>query len=399
MATKAKQVHIFWIFGNLRQAKAKWKSLCSYIEQHAGVAPNVETIHCGSNPENVTDSQRLSTLKDVIHVLRTKDMFSDRPRILRVVGIPEDYQDLMHYVNVPKPQNLLVFWGPPGYYKLGSKRWISLKPTKIFKFIKSHGKVYEFPIEVASGNEAVTSAVDIAAEKNKILSRDTARLLIRRQGRNLDRLENSIEQLATYQTGKEITSQDVKACCRETFQGTVWEYINSIDKGDHERALAYLQCLYEEEPEVGESFYGILRKVLGALRQHFLFLVLAKDSSGGSINAKLIEEAAKGFKKFTPTQLAQIQNGEAIELSDWFSGAYIKSKISNPGFTRLLGKRKSQLYSALRELLFCTFMARQNSGSEAYLRLCFDVFTLVVCGKISPDQAAMARGHRRKYLV
>lgn len=395
MATK--QTHIFWIFGNLRQANAKWKALCGYIEQHAGVAPNVETVYCGPNPKDVTDSQRLSTMGDVIHVLRTKDMFSTRPRILRVVGIPEDYQDLLHYVDVPTPQNLLVFWGLPGYYKLGSKRWVSLKPTKVFKFIKNHGKVYEFPTEAANENEAVTWAVDVAEEEGKLLTRDTAKLLVRRLGFNLDRLGNSVEQLAIYQADKEITVQDVKACCSETFNGTVWEYINSLDRGDHEKALAYLQRLYEDKPDTGETFYGRLGQILGALRQHFSFLVLAKDASGESVNVKLIEQSAKGLKKFTPTQLAQMQNGETVDLSDWFSGNYVRNKVNNPGFTRVLGHRKSQLYSALRELLFCSFMARQNSGNEAYLRLSLDILTLVLCGKISPLQAAKARGHRRKY--
>jgi len=387
--TKSNQVHIFWIFGNLRQSKAKWNALCDYIEQHAGVAPNVESVYCGSG----TDSSNVSSMKDVVCILRTKDMFSNSPRILRVIGIPEDYQDMLSYVDVPRPQNLLVFWGPPGYYKSGpSKKWNTIKNTKLFKFIKKHGHVFEFPVEAATDNDAVNWVTEIAQEKKKTISRDTAKLLVNRQGRNLDMLDNSVEKLATYQKSREISSQDVKDCCGETFSSTVWEYINSIDRNDCDAALAYLQGLYNEKPEVGSTFYGTLSQLLGALRQHFLFLMLAKDASGNSVNVKLIEESAKEFKKFTPTQLTQICNGEDVTLSDRFSGNYIRNKVNNPGFSKLLGRRKSKIYGLLQELQSCSFAARQNSSNEAYLRMSLDLFTLVACGKITADQAAMARG-------
>ncbi len=388
--TKQKPVHIFWIFGNLRQAKAKWNSLCQYIEQHVGVAPKVETIYCGDTSE--------SSMKDVVFALRSKDMFSDSPRIIKVVGIPEDYNDLLFYTDIPKPHNLLVFWGTPGYYKPGSKKWISLKITKLFKFVKQHGKVYEFPTEARTDSEAITSVIDIAAEKGKELSRETARLVVSRLGRGLDLLESHIEKLATYQTGSKILQADVEACCAKGFYGTVWDYINSLDKGDCGQALSYLQQLYEDKPATGDNFYGVLNKVIGALRQHFTFVTLARDIST-SVNVKAIEESAKGCKKFTPTQLSEIQAGNSPNIPDWFSSGYIRNQINNSNLARLLGQRKSIIYGILRDLLFCAFYCRLNSGNDAYLKLSFDVFTLLACGKINSRQAALARGHCRKYLV
>ncbi len=182
------------------------------MEKNTGSAPNIESLMCGFNAVGIQPSKRWSDTNDVLRVLYNRDMFDDRPRIIKLNGLPEGYTELAGHLEVLDKNNILVVWSPFGYIKPGTKRWITAKTSKLFKLIKSKGSVIELPVEARNNYTAAQWVLEVAIDQNKKIDIETAKYLVSRQGLNLDLLDNSVLKLSTYQNKKEITSEDVDAC-------------------------------------------------------------------------------------------------------------------------------------------------------------------------------------------
>lgn len=389
---KKNKCPIFWIYGNLRQCRQTWNGIVDHVTKQGDVKPDIQIMFGGINPANATPAQRWSTADDVILVLRNRS-FCEGPRITKVCGLPESYTDLSDWFHIINGSNVLVIQSPFGYIKPGSKRWVTAKTSKLFKKVKAEGFLIEHLVEAKNENDAIDWITSLVRESKKEIKRAVAREIIAKEGKNLDTLTNVVGKLCAYQKKKEIVIEDVHECCTAGFlPETVWQFLEDLDYRRDERALAYLQAFYAEgDGEVGESFYGRISKMFGALKQHFQFLMHIKDiCNNRDLNAQLIEGVLADFKKTTPTKIRELQRKEISyeELEPIFSNQYISYNIKKDSIRFAFRKKKSEIYRILAALDNCIYFCRKHSGKDYYLRLCLDVFALVACGRLTPQQAS-----------
>lgn len=393
MAKKTKKNKpVFWVHGNLRQCRQTWDGIVKHVETQAGKKPDIQLMFGGINPVAAPPTQRWTTADDVIFLLQNRSFFDDRPRILKVCGLPESYTELADFFHLVNGSNVLVIQSPFGYIKPGSKQWVTAKTSKFFKKVKAEGFLIEHPVEVKTENEAVAWIMSVIGETKKEIKRAVAEEIVAKEGKNLDTLTNVVEKLCVYQRGKEIIVEDVHACCTGGFQPeTVWQFLEDLDYRRDERALAYLQAFYAEgKGDVGESFYGRISKLFGAIIQHFQFLMFAKDVCGNrDLNVQLMEESLKNFKKTTPTKIRELQLKKITydELEPRFTSQYVGYNARKDSVRFAFCKKKSEIYYIMDALHDCMFLCRKHSSNPACLRLFLDVFALVACGKLTPQQA------------
>ncbi len=386
---------VFWFYGNERQCRKTWNEILAKVQSAYGTEPNVETCFCGFNPQGMRDEHRWTTTNDILHLLSSEDLFDPRPRIIKMRGLPEEYTKLANWLDILHDRNILVIWSPFGYIKPGTKQWITAKTSKLYKEVKRHGKLIEHPVEASDDSAAFEWIREVGKECDKEIEAAGVKSLVRIQGRNLDKLTNCVQKIATYQLGKKVSEADVLACCSEEFYGTVWRYLEDLDYKRHDAALGYLQQFYAEgKGAIGESFYGRVSKFFGAIIQHFQFLLLLKDACGNRLNAQVAEKALSNFKKTSSTKVNRVIAGEmnSSELENRFSSAYLHRNIQSSSVLAAFKRRKSELYRILLEVYYAMFSCRFHSGDEAFIKLHLDVMTLVICGKLNAVQASQMRG-------
>lgn len=381
----------------MRQCSQTFDGIVRHVETQSKKKPNVEIMFGGINPPNATPTQRWNTANDIIFTLRNPNFCDDSPRIVKVIGLPESYTELANWFHVINGSNVLVIQSPFGYIKPGSKRWITAKTSKFFKKVKAEGFLIEHPTEAKNTDDAISWIETLVNESGKKIKRAVAKEIIAKEGKNLDTLTNTVGKLCSYQKGKEIIIEDVHACCSNDFlPETVWQFLEDLDNRNAERALAYMQSFYAEgDGEAGEWFYGRIMHLFGALTQHFQFLMVLKDVCGNrDLNAQLVEDTLKNFKKTTPTKIRELQKKEITydELEPRFSKQYINFNIKKDSTRSAFRAKKSEIYRMLAALHDCIYICRKNSGNDSYLRLSLDAFVLTVCGKITSQQAGQIHG-------
>lgn len=392
---KTSKCPIFWVHGNTRQCRQTWNGIVEHVTKQGG-KPDIQIMFGGFNAIAATGAQRWSTADDVIFALRNRS-FCEGPRITKVCGLPESYTDLADWFHIINGSNVLVIQSQFGHIKIGTKQFATAKTSKLFKKVKSEGYLIEHPIVVKNENDAIDLITTVVSEFKKEIKRAVAREIVAKEGKNLDTLENAVIKLCSYQKRKEITIEDVHACCISGFQPeTVWQFLEDLDYKRDERALAYLQAFYAEgDGAVGESFYGRVSKLFGALKQHFQFLLHAKDICGDrELNAQLMEDVLVNFKKTTPSKILELQRKKITydDLEPIFSKKFIGYNIKKDSIRRAFQKQKSEIYRINLALYECMFLCRKHSGKDDYLRLCLDVFALVACGKLTYQEARQIHG-------
>ena len=164
---------VFWVFGNRRECRKQLSIILSKVE-----SPNIRTFTCGFNPKS-WDGPRLASAADVVCELRSRDLFSNRPRVFKVLSVGADYDafiDALKYVN---GNNILIFYCTPNYRKDStSKQNISLKTTTLYKTVKEIGTIFEFPITVKWG-DAIERVIEVAKDEGKTIARDVANELVK----------------------------------------------------------------------------------------------------------------------------------------------------------------------------------------------------------------------------
>lgn len=387
---------IFWIYGNFRETTKTWNGIVKHVETQSKKKPEIQVMFGGINPINATAAQRWNTAEDVIFALRNRNFCDDRPRIIKVCGLPESYTELANWFHIINGSNVLVIQSGFGYIKPGSKQWITAKTSKLFKKVKAEGFLIEHLTEAKHDGDATDWVISVAGEFKKEIKKAIAREIVAKTGRNLNMLTNVVGKICSYQKGKEIHVEDVHACCSSNYMPeTVWQFLEDLDFRREERALAYLQAFYEEGEAVGESFYGRISKMFGALKQHFQFLMHAKDVCGDrELNAQSVEKVLENFKKITPTKILELQRKEISfeELESRFPNKYINRNIQKDNIRFAFRKRKSEIYLVLLSLYNCIFFCRRDSGDDGCLRLYLDTFALVACGKLTYQQGVQIYG-------
>jgi len=368
---------IFWITGNYYDVCKRWKE----IKETLGDA-NVVVMPCGYNSKSTTNDCRVCTAADVILALKTKDLFDDRPRIIKMKGLPENYSLLTDYLHLVNSNNVLVidslvgYWASPYY-----KKFVGVGKSKFYNSVKKLGKVFKFDIEVTQRN-AVNWIKSVFGDLDRTYESDCPSLLVEAKGCNLDVLYGDISKLLIYQPKGKITVDNVKSCCIPVFTKTVWELINSLDKKNVEKCLLHLRQFYEFAD--GPDLRGHVETLFGALVQHFLFLLCMKDGCGTDLSDKKAKQAVEGIKKRVK------RDGKWTWNTDMFTPQFVSFNIRKPEVSAANRWGHQKTYNAFRDLC-CARQVCRMWMKMSTIKLCLDSFAMSVCGKINIDQAKMMR--------
>lgn len=372
-AKKSKDIRpMFWIGGNYYDSRKVWNKIRSSVGD-----PNIVNFHCG-----LSSDASAASAADVILALKHRDMFDDRPRIIRMQNIPEDYASIADYLYLVNDNNILVVDSPVGYRK--KRRLISAASSNFYKTIKKEGKAFISDEEARDNRTAITWLKGVVKDLKGSIDAEAASFLVKEvSGRNYDLLYANACTLVDY-SEKIISVEDVKQCCVTAYQRVVWDLIDNLDYGKFDDVILHLQAFYEHAgTEVGSTFDGELERLYGALVSHFTALLLIKGACGDNISYQKASDALKPFKK-----KSKVTGKWDLEL---YNSRHIGALVNKPAFQSALRWDKRRIYMVNCDLLRSRAYNRMSS-SKAESRTSLDVFAMFVCGKISFDDAAMLRG-------
>jgi len=159
--SKSGSCPIYWINGNYYDTCQRWKEICALVKD-----PNIEIFDCGYNPDNIVDN-KVAQAADIIMMLKHRDLFDSRVRIIKMKGLPPDYNLITDYLHLINNKTILVIDSPIGYIKPGSKRFISAATSKFYKFIKANGVLRESLKEAKSVNQAIKWVEKVLTDHNR----------------------------------------------------------------------------------------------------------------------------------------------------------------------------------------------------------------------------------------
>ena len=137
----AQKLPVFWVSGNLYECRKHWHSVINKLSD-----VNVVTIEAGHNTETCPANLRYWQSAQISNLIRTKDLFDTRPRIVRLLGIPPDYKELSSCLKYISSKNQLYIDSPIGYYKPSGTgiKLISAATSSFAKEIKSKGHFIQY---------------------------------------------------------------------------------------------------------------------------------------------------------------------------------------------------------------------------------------------------------------
>lgn len=370
---KSKQVQpMFWISGNYRDCRKIWDEIRSSVDN-----PNVVNLDCG-----LFVDKSAAKASDVITILKHRDMFDDRTRIIKMNNIPEDYAIIADYLYLVDDDNILVVDSPVGYRK---KKFISAANSNFYKTIKTRGKAFIFDAEAKDERAAISWVKDAIKDLGKEIERDAAIFLVREvAGREYDLLYSHVRKLANY-SDKKITEEDVKTCCLSAYQRSIGDLVDSLDYGRFDAVMKHLQEYYEHVgTEVGTTFEGELERLYGLLLTHFTALLLIKNACRDYLSYQCAIDALKPFKKRSKI------NDKWIWDRELYNARYIGALVNSRAFQSAFRWDKRRIYLINCDLHRARVYNRMTR-SKAEARTNLDVFAMFVCGRISFEAAGAMR--------
>jgi len=343
---------IYWITGNYYDTCQRWKEICALIED-----PNIEVFDCGYNPDNV--SNRVAQAADIIMSLKHKDLFDPRVRIIKMKGLPPDY-------------NLAA-------------------ASKFYKFIKSNGVLRESPKEAKSVSQAAKWVEKVFADHERTCDKEAVRLMVELRGRDFDGLYSEIVKILTYETKKKITVEAVQNCVVPQFTRQAWDLVDDLWKRDVNACLEHMEEFYQVAGrEVGETFQGNIEMLMAVLDKYFDFLRLAKDACGNQLVYDKIQETSKGFKKKTKKR-----DGTEEWKQEKYNSGFIYRTFNLPSFQSAMRWSKPEVYSAHCQVLETRIALRTtqyNEYNKGRVKLMIDAMILHICKDMTYLDCRKIRG-------
>src|SRR5579871_1226452 len=136
---------------------------------------------------------------------------------------------------------------------------------KFFKLLDEKAEIVTLEL---SGESAATLAVQMAKDLGADIDREAATLVAQSLNDEPARIRMEIDKLATYASGRKITTDDVRALVVAARRNTVWQLTEMLASGNRNAALAFLNNLLRE----GEQPAGII----GALAWTYRKLIEAR---------------------------------------------------------------------------------------------------------------------------
>ncbi len=386
-----KQKPVYWITGNYYDTCQRWKDICALIED-----PNVEIFDCGHNPDNVADALKVAQAADIIMALKHKDLFDHRVRIIKMKGLPPDYNLISNYLHLVNKDTILVIDSPIGYVKPGSKRFISAATSKFYKLIKSNGVLRESPKEARSINQAATWVGKVLDDHNRTYDKEAVRLMVELCGRDLDGLYSEIIKILAYEP-KKITVDTVRKCIVPQFLRQAWDLVEDLWRRDVNVCLEHMERFYQTAGrEVGESFQGNIEMLMAVLDKYFDLLRLAKDACGEYPSYDKIRGVAEGFKKKPKAKEENSKDGKLVEWDqDKYNPGFIYRTVNLSSFQSAMRWSKPEVYSAHCQVLetrIALRTAQYNEYNKGRVKLMIDAMVLHICKDMTYSDCRKIRG-------
>jgi hypothetical protein len=387
---------VFWIVGppsggSYYDCHKIWNQIVAKVRHDLG-EPNIQSIECGHNP--VDSKYQVATAGDVMRLLRARDIFDDRPRIIRMFGLPSDYLVMTDYLKYVNSTNVLVIEAPIGYYN--GKKFVPASASKFYKTINSEGKVFKFNERASSHKNATQWVMGLASDHDRMLAREVASFLVEVKGLNYDTLYAELTKLFDYKPEGDITVDDIKECSIPVFEKSVWELIDKLNRQRFEDAYCHLQE-FLEDASLGtiSDFRGIAEQTIGALRHNFELLLYAKDSCKSTLSYESFSNAVMGnpdadsFLHKEPIKKIKKDKDEISWVPRYNKGA-IYGKVKSDSFRMAFGWPKSRIYGAL---LCIERMRSKMRADTANIKLVFEAICLHICGRIDERQSLLMGGY------
>lgn len=148
------------------------------------------------------------------------------------------------------------------------------KKCKLYKAIKTHGRVVEFPVQ----DEAFLKRWLASALKkaDKVMTTRTAELFLERTGSDLGRIDKELDKLISYAGDREeITARDVQKLTTPQIENRIFDMISAVSDHDRKKALA----LYADLLTLKEAPMRILVLIERQYRQMLLVKAMRRDGT------------------------------------------------------------------------------------------------------------------------
>lgn len=351
------EISTYWLSGNYYDVTHKWKSI---VASRGDV--NIQSLGCGGED---------ASAGNVIMMLKMRDMFDKRPRIIKLNGLPEDYTILADYLNFCNKNNVLVVISPAG----------KQSASKFYKAIDKVGGAFDFGMESKTDGEAIRWASKCVTGYGRKITDGAAKLLVEYKGRNFDALHSEISKLIDYQPKGDLSEQSVKECCLPSFQASVWDLVDSLDQQQFELSMERLEkVLLHAGATTGSTFGGDIEALFGVLYHHFLFVIMI--SSAQSFNYSDLVNSVKGLKKRKKND-----DGSYSWDKDAYEANFVSFMVRKDGIRKVFQWPRRHIYAVLLDLLRCRYSVRRSYFSESSIKLCLESFVSLVCNKIDLRQA------------
>jgi hypothetical protein len=388
---KAKGItrRVFWLVGppsggNYYNCRKVWNEIVAGVRKEVG-EPNIQSIDCSHNS---------ATAGDVMRLLRSTDVFDERPRIIRMFGLPPDYKAMVDYLKYVNNKNVLVIEAPLGYYS--ANKFIPASASTFYKTIKSEGKVLKYDARAKSLKDAVQWSIGLASDYGRKMSNGVASFLVEVKGLNYDSLYSELTRLFDYKPEGDITVDDIKDCCIPVFEKSIWELIDQLNRQRFDDAYCHLQEFLEDASSGTMSeFRGIAEQTIGALRHNFELLLYAKESCRGTISYNAFNNAVMGDSDADllhqePIKKLKKDKDKGDKWEPRYNKGAIYNKVKSDSFKIAFGWSPSKIYAAL----LCIERMRSKIRLDvANIKLGFEAICLFICGKVNERQSLIVGGY------
>ena len=342
---------IYWLAGNSYECDL---ALDQILEKHG--RDNVVILDGSSDP-----------VDRVFANLIKSDFFSKENKVIRLRGLPPDYQLILEYFKYVNKNRVLIIESP-FQVRMGKKK-VDVKKTNFFKEIKKIGKVFDFPIKVSSAKARnwVVKACEKAYKKN--INSDAASLLVELKNCNLNHIFAELNKLSAYiGRKKKITVDDVKVCVIDDKDFNIWKMVDHLTEEDFKSSIKEIEDLW-----VQKDYATQLELFMGALIFRFELLLFSRvigTTDGQSLINELSFFRKKAKKKPEPIRK---YNEKALMV---FSYSKIV-KEANIGTKRLV--------QILEVIYFTHISLRALSSTPSLGRNLISNMIQFICRRLSAD--------------
>ena len=158
------------------------------------------------------------------------------------------------------------------------------KRSKLYKAVQSKGYVAEFTVQ--DENTLKRWIAGILVKEGKMISENTAQLLLSKTGTDMENIQMELEKLICYCLDRDVvTAEDVEAVCTTRITNHIFDMVNAIAEKQPQKALQlYYDLLALKEPPM---------RILYLITRQFNLLMQVKELSEEGYSAKTISERLK----------------------------------------------------------------------------------------------------------